>query len=56
MRKPEEFKKAPEGRQTGGAYGQTKSDYQKPMSPTQLAWRVGLFVLGAIVGAIIANL
>lgn len=36
--------------------GSVPSNYKKPMSPTQIAWRLGLFILGAIVGALIANL
>ena len=33
-----------------------QSDYEAPMSPTQLAWRVGLVIAGFILGLIVGNI
>lgn len=57
MKRPDKLKREPEDQHTSGWGGSgSNPNYKKPMSPTQIAWRVGLFILGAIVGALIANL
>lgn len=58
MNRPDEFKRDDQDQNSAIGWGGSGSNpnYKKPMSPDQIAWRVGLFVLGAIVGAILSNL
>lgn len=57
---PYEFKKDENIQENYGGGGRPntsyQSDYEAPMSPTQLAWRVGLVIAGFILGLIVGNI
>lgn len=49
-------KEKTDNQQPSGSHGKANPNYKKPMSATQIAWRVGLVIAGMTIAIILFNL